>query len=133
MTCYQDVELPKTRLQETRQFGNALRIGDLRLMENDIGEPCICELLDGGCAPLLVPGCQDDGDAIAGQLPAHLQPDPFVPAGNNSNPTKVYDSTACYFSKKEPGLLTPIFFKKLPVLKFNLCIDYTRERRMART
>lgn len=77
-------------------------------MENDAGEARVRELLYGGGAPLLVSGCQDDGDAVAGQLPAHLQPDPFVPAGDNGNPTRVEIT-------RRPST------------------DYTPERRMERT
>ncbi len=56
-------------------------------MEDDNGEPQPVELLDGRRALRLVPGCQNDGGAVAGQLPAHLQPDPLVPAGDYSNPS----------------------------------------------
>ena len=67
-------------------------------MENDIGEPCFSELLHGGCAPRLVPGRQDDGDAGAGELPAHLQPDPFVPAGDHRDPVKVQTRSSSMLS-----------------------------------
>uniref|UniRef100_A0A0A9EEU9 Uncharacterized protein n=1 Tax=Arundo donax TaxID=35708 RepID=A0A0A9EEU9_ARUDO len=54
---YQDVELPKTGLQETGQSSDVRRIGDLQLMEDDTGEPQASELLDGRRTSRIVPGC----------------------------------------------------------------------------
>ena len=56
-------------------------------MEDDIGEPQPFELLHGHLAPRLVPGRQNDRDACSGQLPAHLETDPLVPAGDDGNPS----------------------------------------------
>lgn len=83
---YQDVQLPETGLEENDQPSDARSVGDVQLVEDDIGEPQASELLDGSCASRLVPGCQHDGDAAVGQLPAHLQPYPFVPAGHHGDP-----------------------------------------------
>lgn len=57
------------------------------MMEDDTGKAHPSELLGGLHAPRLVPGCQNNRDAVGGQLPAHLQPDPLVPAGDYSNPS----------------------------------------------
>ena len=55
-------------------------------MEDDTREPQLIEPLDGLPAPRLVPGRQDDRDAAAGQLAAHLEADPFVPSGDDGDP-----------------------------------------------
>ena len=83
---HQDVQLPETGLQEISQSSDARSIGDVQLMEKDVGEPLLPEPLGGRRAPRLVPGRQDDGDAGDGELPAHLQPDPLVAAGDHGDP-----------------------------------------------
>jgi len=69
---YQDVQLPETGLEEIDQPSDARSVCDVQLVEDDIGEPQASELLDGSCAPRLVPSCYDNGDTIPSQLPAHL-------------------------------------------------------------
>ena len=54
---YQDVYPAETALQEISQSRDAQSIGGVQLMENDIRMSCFFELLDGGCAPLVIPGC----------------------------------------------------------------------------
>jgi len=78
-------------------------------MEDDADDPLLSELLRGGRAPRLVPGCQNDGDAAGGQLPAHLEPDPLVPAGDHGNPTPTFEPTATSRARSNvngrPGLI----------------------------
>uniref|UniRef100_A0A0E0PBY0 Uncharacterized protein n=1 Tax=Oryza rufipogon TaxID=4529 RepID=A0A0E0PBY0_ORYRU len=80
------MQLAKTSLQEISQPSNARTVRDLQLMEDDTGEAHPTELLGGLHAPRLVPGRQNHRDAVGSQLPAHLQSDPFVAAGDHSNP-----------------------------------------------
>lgn len=85
-TC-QSVQPPKTGLQGIGKGSNAGSVRDIQLMEDDAGEPERLELLDGLCTSRLVSGRQNDREAAAGQLPAHLETDPLVAAGDDGDTT----------------------------------------------
>lgn len=69
---YQDIQLPEASLQEIGQPSDAGSISDIQLVGKDMGQRQPLEPLDGFLAHLLVQRRQNDGDAIARELPAHL-------------------------------------------------------------
>lgn len=85
---YQDVEPPKLISDEIREPRSAGGVCDVQLVEDDIGvDVGAPDGLDRFQAPGLVPRREDDPESPGSQLPARLQPDPFVAPRDQSDPS----------------------------------------------
>jgi len=85
---YQDVKPPELAPDEIRQPGGAGGVGDVQLVEENLGGGAAGapDGLDRLQPPRLVPRRQDDLEPLGRQLPARLQADPLVPPGDQRDP-----------------------------------------------
>lgn len=85
---YQDIKPPELIPDEIGQPGDAGSVGDIQLVEHDIriGGAGAPDAVDRLQPPRLVPRRQDDPEPPGRELPAGLQPDPFVAPGNQRDP-----------------------------------------------
>jgi hypothetical protein len=86
---YQDVKPPELAPDEIRQPGGTGGVGDVQLVEENLGGAAAAGAPDGLDRlqpPRLVPRREDDLEPLGRQLPARLQPDPLVPPGDQRDP-----------------------------------------------